>query len=96
MRAREMGMLKLGKIRVDGSKFKANASKHSALSWGHIKKIEQQLRQEIQPLMALAEVSRPKEFHPEPLAEPYVTLSRHTAPVIQPFLLRSAECGHVI
>ena len=29
-------------------------------------------------------VSRPKDFHVEPLAEPYVTLSRHTAPVIQP------------
>ena len=27
-------------------------------------------------------VSRPREFHPQPLAEPYVTLSRHTAPVI--------------
>ena len=55
MLAREMGMLKMGKISVDGSKFKANASKHSALSWGYIKKIEQQLRQEIQQLMALAE-----------------------------------------
>ena len=55
MLAREMGMLKMGKISVDGSKFKANASKHSALSWGHIRKIEQQLRQEIQQLMALAE-----------------------------------------
>ncbi|WP_219933087.1 hypothetical protein, partial [Massilia glaciei] len=29
-------------------------------------------------------VSRPKEFRLEPLAEPYVTLSRHTAPAIQP------------
>jgi transposase len=55
MLAREMGMLKLGKISVDGSKIKANASKHSALSWGHLKKIELQLRQEIQQLMALAE-----------------------------------------
>jgi len=53
--AREMGMLKLGKISVDGSKIKANASKHSALSWGHLKKIEQQLQQEVQQLMALAE-----------------------------------------
>lgn len=55
MLAREMGMLKLGKIAVDGSKIKANASRHSALSWGHIRKIEQQLRQEVQQLMALAE-----------------------------------------
>lgn len=55
MLAREMGMLKLGKIAVDGSKVKANASRHSALSWGHIKKIEAQLQQEVKQLMALAE-----------------------------------------
>lgn len=46
MLARETGRLKLGKIAVDGSKIKANASKHSALSWGPLKKIEQQLQQE--------------------------------------------------
>ena len=28
-------------------------------------------------------VSRPREFHPQPLAEPYVTLSCHTAPIIE-------------
>jgi transposase len=55
MLAREMGMLKLGKVSVDGSKVKANASKHSALSWGHLQKIEKQLQQEVQQLMALAE-----------------------------------------
>ncbi len=55
MLAREMGMLKLGRIAVDGSKVKANASRHSALSWGHIKKIEAQLQQEVKQLMALAE-----------------------------------------
>lgn len=55
MLAREVGMLKLGKIAVDGSKVKANASRHSALSWGHIKKIEAQLQQEVKQLMALAE-----------------------------------------
>jgi transposase len=55
MLAREMGMLKLGKVSVDGSKIKANASKHSALSWGHLQKIEKQLQQEVQQLMAVAE-----------------------------------------
>src|SRR4051812_34402142 len=29
-------------------------------------------------------VSRPRQLPPQSLAEPYVTLSRHTAPVIQP------------
>jgi len=55
MLAREMGMLKLGKVSVDGSKIKANASKHRALSWGHLQKIEKQLQQEVLQLIALAE-----------------------------------------
>ena len=61
MLAREMGMLKLGKIAVDGSKVKANASRHSALSWGHLQKIEQQLQQEVRQLMALAEAEDRKQ-----------------------------------
>jgi len=55
MLAREMGMLKLGKISVDGTKIKANASKHRALSWGHLQKIEKQLQEEVKQLLALAE-----------------------------------------
>ena len=55
MLARELDMLKLVEVAVDGSKVKANASRHSALSWGHIKKIEGQLRQKVKQLMALAE-----------------------------------------
>ena len=55
MLAREMGMLKLGKVSVDGTKIKANASKHRALSWGHVQKIEKQLQEEVKQLVALAE-----------------------------------------
>ena len=29
-------------------------------------------------------MSSPEEFHPKALAEPYVNLSAHTAPIIQP------------
>jgi len=57
MLAREMKLLKLGHIALDGTKIKANASKHKALSWGHANKIEVQLRQEVQSLLALAERS---------------------------------------
>jgi hypothetical protein len=32
-------------------------------------------------------VSRPGEFRPQPLAEPYVTVSRHTAPIALPVAL---------
>ncbi|RDJ97193.1 transposase, partial [Cupriavidus lacunae] len=55
--AREMKLLKLGHIALDGTKIDANASKHRALSWGHAHKIEAQLRQEVQSLLALAENS---------------------------------------
>ena len=52
--AKMMGFLKLGKISLDGSKVQANASKHSAMSWGHAVELEQQLKQEVARLMAMA------------------------------------------
>ena len=55
--ARTLGVLQLGNIALDGSKLKANASKHSALSYGHIKKLEAQLHGEVKKLMALAEAA---------------------------------------
>jgi transposase len=53
--ARTMGMLKLGTVGLDGTKIHANASRHSALSYGHAKKIEKQLKREVQQLLRLAE-----------------------------------------
>ncbi len=53
--AREMKCLKVGTICLDGTKIHANASRHSALSHGHIEKLEEQLRSEVQELLALAE-----------------------------------------
>ena len=53
--AREMGLLKIGKISLDGTKIKANASKHHALSWDHACKIEKQLQAEVEELIRLAE-----------------------------------------
>ena len=55
--AREMKLLRLGHIALDGTKIEANASKHKALSWAHANKIEEQLHQEVQTLLALAESS---------------------------------------
>lgn len=55
MLAREMGLLKLGNVSLGGTKVKANASKHHALSWDHAGKIEQQLQAEVDELMRLAE-----------------------------------------
>ena len=53
--AQEMKLLKLGTISIDGTKIHANASRHSALSYGHIEKLESQLTEEVQQLFALAE-----------------------------------------
>ena len=52
--ARTMGFLNLGKISLDGSKVKANASKHSALSWGHATELGEQLKAEVARLMEMA------------------------------------------
>ena len=55
--AREMGVLKLGTIGLDGTKIHANASRHSALSYEHAGKIETQLQAEVADLMAKAEAA---------------------------------------
>jgi transposase len=53
--AREMGMLKLGTVALDGTKIHANASRHSALSYEHAGRIAEQLKAEVADLMARAE-----------------------------------------
>jgi transposase len=53
--ARENQLSKFGTVSLDGSKIHANASRHSALSYGHIEKIEAQLEAEVEQLLALAE-----------------------------------------
>ena len=55
--AREMGVLKMGTVALDGTKIHANASRHSALSYEHAGKIEAQLKAEVAELMAKAEAA---------------------------------------
>jgi transposase len=55
--AREMGVLKLGAVALDGTKIHANASRHSALSYEHAGKIEAQLKAEVAELLAKAEAA---------------------------------------
>ena len=57
MLAREMGVLKIGTVALDGTKIHANASRHSALSYEHAGKIEAQLQAEVAELMAKAEAA---------------------------------------
>jgi transposase len=49
--ARELGLVKLGVIGLDGTKIKAHASKHKAMSYGHMKQEEAKLKQEIAALL---------------------------------------------
>jgi len=50
-------MLKLATANLDGSKIHASASRHSALSYEHINKLEEQLRQEVQQLLIQVELN---------------------------------------
>jgi len=60
--AHTMGVCKLGKISLDGTKVKANASKHKALSWGHACKLEKQIHAEVEALLRQAEQADEKEL----------------------------------
>lgn len=53
--AQQMGCLKLGKVSLDGTKVKANASKHQALSWKYANQLETQLKEEVADLLRQAE-----------------------------------------
>jgi len=53
--AEAMGLLKLRTVSLDGTKVKANASKHKALSWEHANKLEAQFKEEVEILLKLAE-----------------------------------------
>ncbi len=55
--AREMGVLKLGTVALDGTKIHANASRHSALSYEHASKIAAQLQAEVADLLRKAEAA---------------------------------------
>jgi hypothetical protein len=53
--AQQMGCLKLGKVSLDGTKIKANASKHRAMSWKCACQLEAQLKTEVEALLRQAE-----------------------------------------
>jgi transposase len=49
------GLVKLGRVAVDGTKIKANASKHKAMSYGRMREKEAALREEVADLLRRAE-----------------------------------------
>lgn len=48
------GLVKLGQVAMDGTKLKANASKHKAMSYDRMQEKEKQLREEVEKLLAQA------------------------------------------
>jgi len=60
--ARETGVLKLGRISLDGSKIHADASKSHAVSYGRLRELENRLRAEVAELVALGEQADQSEL----------------------------------
>ena len=75
--AKEMKLLTLGTVALDGTKIHANASRHSALSYGHASKIEAQLKQEVAELLACAEAADAADL-PDELSIPEEIERRET------------------
>ena len=59
--ALEAGALKVGRVALDGTKIKANASKHKAMSYDRMKEKERDLRAEVREMMAQAEAADAEE-----------------------------------
>ena len=59
--ALEAGAMRLGRVALDGSKVKANASKHKAMSYARMHETEKRLREEVQQLLAQAEATDAEE-----------------------------------
>jgi hypothetical protein len=59
--ALEAGAMKVGRVAVDGTKVKANASKHKAMSYDRMQEKEKDLKAEVQQLLAQAEAADAEE-----------------------------------
>lgn len=59
--AKELKLLKVGTVSVDGSKIDANASKHRSVRYDRAQALRQQLQQEIDGLMSQAEKADQRE-----------------------------------
>src|SRR5674476_765014 len=78
--AREMGLVKLGTIAVDGTKIKANASRHKAMSYGRMQAAEIELKAQIAALVQKAANTDEAEKN-EPDLDIPAEIERRTAPV---------------
>src|SRR6202050_4186008 len=59
--ALQAGTIKLGRVVLDGSKVKANASKHKAMSYGRMQEEEKRLKEEVKRILEQAESTDAEE-----------------------------------
>jgi len=59
--ALEVGAVKIGRVSLDGTKVKANASKHKAMSYGRMGEKQKQLREEVKGLLEQAAAADEEE-----------------------------------
>ena len=59
--ALEAGAMKVGRVALDGTKVKANASKHKAMSYAYVQEKEKRLREQVKELLAQAEAADAEE-----------------------------------
>src|ERR1700736_4707483 len=59
--ALQAGTMKLGRVVLDGSKVKANASKHKAMSYGRMQEDEKRIKEEVRRLFEKAEATDAEE-----------------------------------
>jgi len=67
--AHQMELVKVGDVAIDGSKAKANASKHKAMSWKRACELEDQLSLEVAEMMAQAEQADNESIDTDSLPE---------------------------
>lgn len=75
--AAESGMIKVGRVSIDGTKVKANASKHHALSYAHATKLERRIKNEIERLLRMAEKADVQDL-PDGMSVPEELARRET------------------
>jgi transposase len=63
--AYELGVPRVGRVAIDGSKIKANASKHKAMSYDRLGEKQRQLRHEVKDLLAQADATDAAEDAPD-------------------------------
>ena len=67
--ARELGLLKLGTVSIDGTHIKANASKDKNVTYERANELRQLLKEDVQELLQLAEQADEKDKDPQKLPE---------------------------